>query len=56
MRSMPQLIAAEARRAERSPHPDAMDLYFQGWAWFNKGTTPEYMAQARDFFEQALAA
>ena len=50
-----QLIEAEARRAERSPHPDAMDLYFQGWACFNKGTTPEYMAQARGFFERALA-
>ena len=27
-----QLIAAEARRAERAPHPDSMDLYFQGMA------------------------
>ena len=26
------LIAAEARRAARSPNPDAMDLYFQGLA------------------------
>jgi TolB-like protein len=25
-----ELIAAEARRAERSPNPDSMDLYFQG--------------------------
>jgi TolB-like protein/Tfp pilus assembly protein PilF len=50
-----ELIEAEARRAERSPHPDAMDLYFQGMAWFNKGPTPEYMAQARGFFERALA-
>ena len=33
-----------------------MDLYFQGRAWFNKGLTPEYMAQARGFFERALAA
>jgi hypothetical protein len=24
-----QLVEAEAQRAERSPHPDAMDLYFQ---------------------------
>src|SRR4030088_556358 len=32
-----ELIAAEARRAERSPHPDAMDLYFEGWAWLNRG-------------------
>src|SRR6516162_8557514 len=50
-----QLIAVEARRAERSPHPDATDLYFQGAAWVNRGQTPEYMAQARGFFERALA-
>jgi len=50
-----QLIEAEARRAERSLHPDAMDLYFQGWAWFNKGITIEYMFHARGFFERALA-
>src|SRR3954454_2916270 len=42
-----QLIAAEARRAERSLHPDAMDLYFQGMARWNKRWTPEHMAQAR---------
>ena len=44
---LPNSIAAEARRAERSPHPDAMDLCFQGGAWPNKGLTPENMAQAR---------
>jgi TolB-like protein/Tfp pilus assembly protein PilF len=49
-----ELIAAEARRAERSLHPDAMDLVFQGRAWFNRGLTPDHMAQARSFFEQAL--
>ena len=50
-----ELVAAEARRAERSRHPDAMDLVFQGRAWFNKGLTPDYMVQARGFFEQAMA-
>jgi TolB-like protein/class 3 adenylate cyclase len=50
-----QLIEAEARRAERAPLPDSMDLYFQGTAALNKGVTPEYMAQARGYFEQALA-
>jgi TolB-like protein len=50
-----QLIEAEARRAERSLHPDAMDLYFQGRAWVNKGTTSEHLTQARAFFERALA-
>src|SRR3984893_6090124 len=50
-----QLIAAEARGAERSPHPDAMDLIFQGSSWFNKGLTPDCMAQARRLFEKAVA-
>jgi TolB-like protein/class 3 adenylate cyclase len=50
-----QLIAAEARRAGRSLHPNSMDLYFQGKASWNKGLTSEYMAQARGFFERALA-
>jgi TolB-like protein len=50
-----QLIAVEARRAERSPHPDATDLCFQGAAWVNRGRTPEHMAQARGFLERALA-
>jgi tetratricopeptide (TPR) repeat protein len=49
-----QLIAAEARRAEGALHPNSMDLYFQGRACWNKGLTPEYMSQARDFFERAL--
>jgi TolB-like protein/class 3 adenylate cyclase len=49
-----QLIEAEARRAERSPHPNSLDLYFQGVAWLNKGPIPEYYAQARTFFERAL--
>ena len=51
-----QLAAAEARRAEQAPNPDSMDLYFQGLAWFNKGTTPDNVAQARSFFDRALAA
>ena len=50
-----ELIAAEARRAERSPQPEAMDLVFQGRAWLNKGLTPDCMAQARSFFEKAVA-
>jgi TolB-like protein/class 3 adenylate cyclase len=49
-----QLIEAEARRAERSLDPDAMDLYFQGKALANKGLTPEYRAKARGLFERAL--
>jgi TolB-like protein len=50
-----QLIAVEARRAERSLHPDAMDFCFQGKACIHKGLTNEHMAQALGFFERALA-
>jgi TolB-like protein len=50
-----QLVEAEARRAERSLHPNSMDLSFQGRAWWHKGPTPEHMTQARRFFERALA-
>ena len=49
-----QLIVAEARRAEHSPHPDATDLNFQGLACSYKGVAPEHMTQARGFFERAL--
>ena len=49
-----ELVAVEARRAERAPHPDSMDLYFQGMACLHKGS-PEHLAQSRGFFERALA-
>ncbi len=51
-----QLLAAEARRAEQSPNPDSMELFFQGLARLNRGITPETVAQARGFFDRALAA
>jgi TolB-like protein/class 3 adenylate cyclase len=50
-----QLVAAEARRAEQTPTPDSMDLYFQGLARLNKGMTPDNVAQAREFFDRALS-
>jgi TolB-like protein len=50
-----QLIAAEARLAERALHPDSMDLYFQGRACLNRGLSAEHIAQASGFFERALA-
>jgi TolB-like protein/class 3 adenylate cyclase/Tfp pilus assembly protein PilF len=50
-----QLIAAEARRAERAPTPDSLDLYFQGEAWVNRGVTFDNLSKARSFFERALA-
>ena len=51
-----QFIAVEARRAEQAPTPNSMDLYFQGMAWLNKGSTPDHVAQARSFFDRALDA
>ena len=33
-----------------------MELFFQGLAWLNRGITPENVAQARGFFDRALAA
>ena len=51
-----QLIAAEARRAEQAPHPDSMDLYFQGMACLNKGWAAESLTRARSYFEKALAS
>ena len=50
-----ELIINEARRAERTPNPNSMDLYFQGMAWFNKGRNPADIARARGFFDRALA-
>ena len=50
-----ELTEQEARRSERSPHPNSMDLYFQGRTWLYKGWTPEYAAKARGLFERALA-
>jgi TolB-like protein/class 3 adenylate cyclase len=49
-----QLIIAEARRADRAPSPDSMDLYFQGMSWYNKGFTPENLSEARNLFARAL--
>ena len=50
-----QLTEQEARRAERSPHPSSMELYFQGKALLNKGWIEEYLAPARVNFERAIA-
>ena len=50
-----QLIIAEARRAERAPNPDSMDLYFRGMSAYNKGLTPDDLSEARKLFERALA-
>jgi adenylate cyclase len=50
-----ELMRSEARRAERTPTPDSMDLYFQGMSWINKGRNPADTARGRGFFERALA-
>jgi tetratricopeptide (TPR) repeat protein len=50
----PQLVAAEAHRADRVPHPDSMDLYFRGMARFHRGITAENAGQASQLFERAL--
>ena len=50
-----QLIIAEARRAERTPSSDSMDLYFRGMSAYNKGLTPDNLSEARKLFERALA-
>jgi TolB-like protein len=49
------LISAEARRAERAPHPDSMDLCFQGMVRFNRSISPNDMVQAQACFQRALA-
>jgi TolB-like protein/DNA-binding response OmpR family regulator/Flp pilus assembly protein TadD len=51
-----QLVTAEARRAEQTPTPDSIDLYFQGQAWLNRGRTPDNLGHARGFFDRALSA
>ena len=48
------LVSAEARRAERSPHPDSTDFFFRGKACLNKGNDPVELARAQAFFSEAL--
>ena len=51
-----ELVAVEARRAERSPNPDSMDFLFQGWDVLRRegSTHPDAVAKARAFVERAL--
>jgi TolB-like protein len=50
-----QLVFAEARRAERVPSPDSMDLYFKGMSVYNRGLTPSHLSEARKYFERSLS-
>jgi TolB-like protein len=49
-----ELLVAEASHAERAVNPDAMDLYFRGYAVLNSGVTRDLLAKARGLFEAAL--
>ena len=49
-----RLIEAEARRAERSPDPDSVDLYFRAGALINRGSTAEYLKPAEALLDRAL--
>ncbi len=50
-----QLIAAEARRSQKNPNLDSMDLYFQGMALGYQRVTLEAFEQARSLLSRALA-
>jgi TolB-like protein/class 3 adenylate cyclase/Tfp pilus assembly protein PilF len=50
-----ELIAAEARRAEKVSNLDSVDLVFQGRAILDRGLSPDLLAKACGFFERALA-
>src|SRR6516162_1060129 len=45
-----ELIGAEARRAEKTPNPDSVDLYFQGLAMLNRGFSADLLTQSARLF------
>ena len=49
-----ELIAVEARRAERAPSSDALGLFFRGWDAFNRAHNPANLAEAGRLFESSL--
>ena len=52
-----QLVAAEARRAEQAPTPELDGpLFSRAWLGSTRVLTPDNVAQARSFFDRALAA
>jgi len=51
-----KLISDFAARAEHNPNPNSTDLLLQGYAWYNKGFTPENLAKTREYFQRALDA
>jgi TolB-like protein len=48
-----ELLAAEARRAERAANPDSMDHYFLGLGQYNRSGA-EFLDKARSHFDRAL--
>ena len=50
-----EIVRAEARRAETSAKPDAIDFWLRGYDWINRGVNPESLAEARACFERARA-
>jgi len=50
-----QLVTAEARRAERAPNPDSMDLCFRAVSWWTRAATPDNLAEARRLLDRSLA-
>jgi tetratricopeptide (TPR) repeat protein len=50
-----EIVRVEARRAEAAANPDALDFWFRGMDWINRGITPDSLANARDCFDRALA-
>jgi TolB-like protein/class 3 adenylate cyclase len=50
----PELMAAEARRAEQQENPDSVDLYFLGLQNFGQGGV-DNIRRARALFERAVA-
>src|SRR5271166_2113421 len=53
-RSKPKSPRPKRAVREGVQNPDAMDLYFQGLAWMNKGVTPDNFSRARGLFARAL--
>ena len=51
-----ELVTAEGHRAERTLAPSSVDLHFRALALLHRNITPDSVARAREFSDQALAA
>jgi adenylate cyclase len=50
-----QLVRAEGRRAERAPHPDALDLRLRATSLFYSSVTPENTLATRQLLQRSVA-